>query len=194
MVKASLKVNLSKSQLKEIGVCYQQNKRLSILSKVGISLLIYQGLSTHELPLLKVEHIDLERAEIAVPKSYLNERVLSLEASQVLNLMRLLGGKRSDESLLDYQGSSHGQNRHFHWKEQIKRELKKQKIRLPFTNLQQLRGSRIAHWIKDLGILEAQYLAGHTHLISTQQYESMDHEALRSSFEQVHPLFRGEDK
>lgn len=187
--KPALMVLLSSLQLKQISVCYHQNKRLSLLSKVGISLLIYQGLSTHELPLLRLENINLEQGEITTPKSVLSSRTLPLEASQILNLMQLIGDKKPHDLLLDYQGSSHGQNRHLHWKEQIKRELKKHKIRLPFTNLQQLRASRIAHWIKELGILHAQHLAGHQHLSSTQNYQSQDHEQLRATFEQIHPLF-----
>ncbi|WP_052600288.1 site-specific integrase [Aureispira sp. CCB-QB1] len=187
--KPSSMVFLSPAQLKQIAVCYHQNKRLSLWSKVGISLLIYQGLSTHELPLLRVEHLNLEQGEIRIPKSVLNSRILPLEAAQILNLMQLIGDKKNNDLLLDYQSSSHGQNRHLHWKDQIKRELKKHTIRLPFTNLQQLRASRIAHWIKELGILHAQYLAGHQHLSSTQNYQSQDHEQLRASFEQIHPLF-----
>ena len=187
--KSAQMVFLSVVQLKQIMVYYHQNKRLSLLSKVGISLLIYQGLSTHELPLLTIKNINLEQGEITIPKSVLSSRILPLEASQILNLIGLIGDRKPTDLLLDYQGSNHGQNRHFHWKEQIKRELKKHRLAIPFTNLQQLRASRIAHWIKELGILHAQYLAGHQHLSSTQNYQSQDHEQLRATFEQIHPFF-----
>lgn len=180
---------LTNKQLKKLVVIYHQNKRLGLLSKIAISLLIYQGISTHELPLLKVENIDLHRAEITIPNSQLNTRTLALEASQILALMQFTQGKTPTENLLAYKGSSHLQNRHTHWKVQLKKELKKHQLKIPFVNLQQLRASRIAIWIKEKGILAAQYLAGHQHLSSTQHYQSEDYEALRATFEQIHPLF-----
>lgn len=180
---------LTAPQLKQLAVIYHQNKRLGLLSKIAIGLLIYQGLSTHELPLLKIEHINLQTAEINVPSNRLNTRSISLEASQILDLMQFVQGKEPTESLLYYQGSNHLQNRHIHWKEQLKKELSKQQIAIPFKNLQQLRNSRIAAWVTDLGILHAQYLAGHQRLGATQAYQSEDHEQLRATFTQLHPLF-----
>jgi len=149
---------LTAAQLKQIALVYHQNKRLGLVSKVALSLLIYQGLSTHELPLLCVEHLDLQQGEITIPSSRLESRTIALEASQILDLMQLTEGKDSEGkdlevSLLDYQGSKHLQNRHSHWKAQIKRELKKNRLPISFINLGQFRNSRIAHWIKDLGIL-----------------------------------------
>ena len=180
---------LTANQLKQIAVVYHQNKRLGLVSKVALSLLIYQGLSTHELPLLCVEHLDLQQGEITIPSSRLESRTIALEASQILDLMQLTEGKDLEVSLLDYQGSKHLQNRHSHWKAQIKRELKKHNLAISFINLQQFRNSRIAHWIKDLGILHAQYLAGHHRLGATQAYQAEDHEALRATFTQLHPFF-----
>lgn len=180
---------LSIVQLKQMAIIYHQNKRLGLLSKIAIGLLIYQGLSTHELPLLTIKNIDLQAAEITVPSSHLNSRILALEASQILDLMLFTTDKKADESLLNYKSTYHLQNRHTHWKEQLQRELKKHQINIPFENLQQLRASRIAAWIKDHGILHAQYLAGHQHLSSTQNYQSQDYQQLRATFEQIHPLF-----
>lgn len=180
---------LSPSQLQQISTCYHQNARLSLESKIIIDLMIYQAVAANELPLLKVEHIDLQRAEIAIPPSRLNTRTIALQASQILNLLNFIQDKKATENLLNYKGSSHLQNRHFHWKEQIKRELKKQKMAIPFCNLHQLRAGRIALWVKDLGILHAQYLAGHQLLSSTQYYQTEDHEQLRATFTQIHPFF-----
>lgn len=183
---------LNVQQLQQLSIVYHRNKRLSLVSKVGLSLLIYQGLSTHELPLLEVKHLDLEGGKISIPSSRLNERVIGLEASQVLNLYQLVSTKKADESLLSYQGVRHLQNRHTHWKEQLKRELKKAGLRIPFKNLQQLRNSRIHCWIKELGILHAQYLAGHKNICSTQSYEGNESERLRTSLESCHPFYKRE--
>lgn len=180
---------LTAQQLKAISVVYHQNRRLSLLSKVGVSLLVYQGLSTHELPLLKVEHLNLVAGEIAIPSSHLDGRILTLESSQILSCLELIQSKEPSDSLLGYKSSSHLQNRHTHWKEQIARELSKHQLKIPFKNLQQLRNSRLACWVKEKGLLHTQYLAGHQHLGSTQAYQTEDYEAMRASFEQLHPLY-----
>lgn len=180
---------LSKEQLEQIIQVYRQNKRLNLGSKVALSLLIYQGLSTHELPLLSIHDLDLQRAEINIPSNRLLERTIALEACQILDLLNFTQGKESTNLLFHYQSTSQLQNRHYHWKNQIKVELKKQGLSIPFNNLQQFRNSRIAHWINEGGILKAQYLAGHHRLSSTQQHQSEDHQALRAAFEQVHPFF-----
>lgn len=180
---------LTSQQLKQIAMAYNENKRLSLLNKIGVNILIYQGLSSHELSLLKLKHIDIKRGEISVPSNRLNERVLALEGSQLLDIITYTKGKEKERSLLEYQGARHLQNRHTHWKEQIKREIKKQQLKIPFKNLQQLRNSRISQWVKDLGILHAQYLAGHHRLGATQTYQRENYEQLRSSFNQLHPLY-----
>ena len=69
---------LSKDQLEQIGEAYQQNKRLSLISQVAIQLLIYQGVSTHELRLLKGHHLDLSKGVITIPADQLASRELLL--------------------------------------------------------------------------------------------------------------------
>ncbi len=182
-------LTLTKDQLEQIIQVYRQNKRLNLGSKVALSLLIYQGLSTHELSLLSIHHLDLQRAELNIPSNRLLERTIALEACQILDLLNFTQGKEPANLLFHYRNTSQVQNRHYHWKNQIKVELKKQGLPIPFNNLQQFRNSRIAHWINEEGILKAQYLAGHHRLSSTQQHQSEDHQALRAAFEQVHPLF-----
>jgi site-specific recombinase XerC len=181
---------LSKDQLEQIGEAYQQNKRLSLVSQVAIQLLIYQGISTHELRLLKVHHLDLSKGVITIPADQLASRELPLVACQMLPLVQLIQGKEKGTSLLNYKGDNHLQNRHTHWKAQIKRELKKQMKSIPFENLQQLRNSRLSLWVREHGLLKTQYLAGHNSIVSTQEYQQPDYEALRNSFKEAHPFYK----
>ena len=183
------KVFLTAAQLKGINILYFQNNRLSLLSKIAISLLIYQGLSTAELPKIQAHYFDINKAIIHLPKGILQARTLPLEAVQILALSQYLPQTKNYQNLLHYTTTTQAKKRHYHWKNQIQKELDKHQITIPYQNLQQLRSSRIAHWIKSQGILQAQYLAGHQSLSSTQRYQSQDHQALRASLEQAHPLF-----
>ena len=72
----------------------------------------------------------------------------------------------------------------------MKKELAKQKEKIAYRNFAQIRASRIALWIKQKGILEAQYLAGHHSLASTQKYQVQDLQQLRSALQSIHPDFQ----
>lgn len=150
------KVFLSAAQLKGISTLYFQNPRLSLLSKIAISLLNYQGLSTKELPKLQVHFFDLPKAILHLPKGILQARTLALEDVQILALSQYLPQAKNYLNLLNYNTENQMKNRPYHWKNQIQKELDKHQITIPYQNLQQLRASRIAHWIKSQGILQAQ--------------------------------------
>ncbi len=179
---------LKQEELSKIYEVYQQNNRLSLESKIIIGLLVYQGLSSHELPLLLSKSIDLKAAQIHVPPSHLAERSIALQAVQIIDLVHYLEQHKSGK-LLAYKNSSHLSNRHVHWTLQVKKELKKHQLTIPFENFRQLRSSRISHWINSKGLLTAQYLAGHQSLAATSRYQRANHQKLRAALEQLHPLF-----
>ena len=179
---------LTSEHLHQIMLAYGQNKRLSLEHKVILSLLLYQGIATQELRLLHQKHLDLDQGKIHLPSHHLSERTLDLKANQILYIIKHLKDRKQG-LLFDYKNDSHLKNRHEHLKQQIKLELKKQGLSIPFKNLQQLRNSNIANWINQYGILHAQYLAGHTSLASTQYHENPNAEQLRAAFTQIHPFF-----
>ena len=181
---------LTEKQLDIIYQSYLKNPRLSLVSKVVLGLLIYQGLATFELPLLLTKNLDFKTASIQINPSRLSPRNLELKATQIYYLQALLEQRKGEKKLLDYKNSRHLQNRHTHWKSQVKRELRKQKTSIAFQNLGQLRASRISIWIQQKGILEAQYLAGHQSLSATQKYQIQDLQQLRSALQSLHPDFQ----
>ena len=67
-----------------------KNPNLQLRNQVLQYLLVYQGLTITELVNLEVMNINLENCTITVKESYLNQRVLSLEAIQLLPLQEYL--------------------------------------------------------------------------------------------------------
>ena len=181
---------LTEKQLDIIYQSYLKNPRLSLVSKVVLGLLIYQGLATFELPLLLLKNLDFKTASIQINPSRLAPRNLGLNATQIYYLQALVEQRKGAIKLLDYQGNKHLQNRHYHWTSQVKKELAKQKTKIAFQNLAQLRASRISLWIQQKGILEAQYLAGHQSISATQKYQIQDLQQLRSALQSLHPDFQ----
>lgn len=181
---------LDQEELEIIYNSYIKNKRLSLQSKVLLGLLIYQGLAIAELPYLKSDHINLESVQINIPQSnHHQSRVLNLSAVQILPLSQLLSHRKKEDSLLNYASPSQSVNSRQHLKAQVKRELiKNGQSQIGFMNLAQLRRSVISLWVKQYNLREAQYLAGHKWVHSTEAYLQEDIEALQKQVEMYHPL------
>ena len=56
-----------------------------------------------------------------------------------------------------------------------------------FINAQQLRQSRLSLWVKQYDIRQAQYMAGHKYVSSTERYQSTNLEDLQKELEKHHP-------
>lgn len=176
---------LSREELEQI----EQVCQLKDWLKVMLSLLVYQGLATEELPHLRVNNVDLQTGVLNVPVSNLAARTIQLEACQMLLLLEYTQNKKPYSRLLPRLSIGRAGNQYNQLKGQIKRELKRSTPAIQFKNLSQLRSSRIRLWIEKQGILAAQYLAGHRSLISTQYYQKEESAALRAIFEDIHPMF-----
>ena len=180
---------LSEKQLQDIWWIYSKNPRLSDLQRIILSLLLFQGLSTGELDSLKVSDIDMEKAQISVPKGLLEARTLDLQGVQIQSLSDFIQDKSPEASLLNYKSKKQLSDRNRHLTIQITKELEKYTSAIPFKNLTQLRNSRISLWVNQLGVLQAQYLAGHQHLSSTYRFKSQSTSELRAGLVQAHPFF-----
>lgn len=161
-------------QLRSVQDNYQGKHQLLL------SLILHQALSLSDLERLQASHLDLEKGEIYVPRSSkLRSRTLKLEASQILPLMELkqrnkpyLFGPKSLKNL-SYQ------------------LCQKLKLIVPeLKNLQQIRSSVIAHWLKTEDLRTVQYKAGHGNINSTEKYLTEDLQTLTKSIENYHPLQR----
>ena len=182
-------IYLSKQQLAEIYRLYCSNPKLNLLSKIALGLLIFQGLNISEIYIIWTKNIDIKKQRIIIQTLYLNYRKLALDPLQIPLLEEHLKELNERERLLNLPSINRPQNRHAHWKNQIKKELEKGNSNIPFHNLAQLRASRIALWIQSEGILQAQYLAGHQSLLSTERYQNQQDPQLRAALELVHPQF-----
>ncbi|MFH1076634.1 MAG: integrase, partial [Pseudomonadota bacterium] len=56
-----------------------------------------------------------------------------------------------------------------------------------FINAQQIRQSRLSIWVKQYDLRQAQYLAGHKYVSSTERYQSTNLEDLQKELEKHHP-------
>lgn len=155
-------------------------------NQIILGLIVYQALNTGSLRELQVKDIDLEKGIIKVPQATenrLKERILPLEASQILELYKYLNETRIE--LLQISKTVKETEKLFIVSEKtrfssIASEIRKQ-INIP--SLQQIRNSRINLWLKQYNLREVQYKAGFRYLRSLEYFNQTELENLKQELE-----------
>ncbi|AZA99982.1 hypothetical protein EG359_10415 [Chryseobacterium joostei] len=184
---------LSEEELQNIEKEFRKRKykkgQFSLFGKrnrIILGLIIYQGLNTGSLRELKVKDIDLEKGIIKVPEATenrLKERILPLEASQILELYRYINETRSE--LLKLSKTVKETEKLFILSEKtrfssITSEIRKQ---INIQSLQLIRNSRINLWLKQYNLREVQYKAGFRYLRSLEYFNQTELENLKQEIE-----------
>ncbi|ASW73635.1 hypothetical protein IQ37_19285 [Chryseobacterium piperi] len=155
-------------------------------NQVIVSLIIYQGLSSGCLRELTIQDIDLEKGLIRVPQATenrLKERVLPLEASQILELYKYLNKTRAE--LLQISKTVQETDKLFILSEKtrfssITSQIRKQ---INIESLQLIRNSRINLWLKQYNLREVQYKSGFRYLRSLEYFNQTELENLKQEIE-----------
>lgn len=185
---------LSAEQLQKIYESYHPTTDYQLRNKVILGLYINQALIRTEINRLEVRDINLIKGTIHIRKSIKgSERILPLAAHQVLTMQEYIQTIRPQ--LLKQSDFEKGERLFFTYangqtvNEALKKLLQILKKKHPeLKTLQQIRSSLLAMWIKDKPIREAQYLAGHSHIRSTQRYKDVNMQDLQASLNEYHPL------
>jgi site-specific recombinase XerD len=198
IVRTKLHETFSPEELASIYKKYQEkynnsgNPLVYKRNKAILGLVIYQAIAPEELGRLIPGDIKLREGKIFIAGSRkANERELALEAHQVFDLMDYVQETR--KALLAIRGYDHsslfismGTGEHFH---KIMRtiigQLRQQDKRI--INLQQIRASVIANWLKTQPIRKVQYMAGHRFISSTERYQAGNMDSLKEDIGRYHP-------
>lgn len=167
---------------------------------IVLQLFINQGLKIYEIAKINLEDIDLNKAQIYIKKARRsNARKLNLKATQIGSIMQYLQNIRP-QLLANYKEENNQfilllpenlntkRNISYNYVNLIATLTKKLKSYPNFLNFKQIRASRITHWIKDKGLRNAQYFAGHRYISSTENYKINDLENLTKDIENLHPF------
>ena len=162
-------------------------------NKAILGLLVFQGLTSHEVAALTIKSLELRAGKVHVEGGRRhNARSLTLEAAQVMDLMEYtlsvrgdllkLTGKTADQLFVSVGSGSALHNTLNKLLGQVT------KLEPKVKTLQQLRASVITHWIKTLNLREAQHRAGHRYVSSTEAYLINDLEGLAEDVARFHPI------
>ena len=145
--------------------------------KLMVSLLIYQGLKTSEIIILKVNQINIEKAEIT-----LYNRTLPLQPKQIYLYLEHIKNKQKEDYLFITRRNNIYRTGEIN--EFINRSRPKEKQILP----QKIRQSVIKNLLHKNDIRIVQVFAGHKTSSTTQQYKTTHFEELKAQINQLHPL------
>lgn len=176
-------------------------------NKAILGLLVYQGVTTEELHRLEPGHLKLREGKIHIPGNRRrNSRTLELKPFQILELHEYINEVRpkiikeitkpgparkpdkinkprlENQLFISINGSENIKNSLLHMFRDV------QKIAPNITNAKQIRQSVIVHWLKNHNPRQAQYMAGHKYVSSTERYETNNLDNLQSKLEICHPL------
>ncbi len=159
---------------------------------VMLGLLVYQGITVQELMDLRPEDIKLRQGIIAISggrKS--NSRELKLEAVQILDIQEYLSNTRND--ILQATNKSSAQlfvsigtsATLYPTMKKFIATIRGQNPRI--KDLHQIRASVIVKWLKNYNLRQAQYMAGHRFVSSTEKYRLNDLKDLQEDINKFHP-------
>lgn len=144
---------------------------------VLLGLLVYQGLNTTDITKLEINHVDLSQASIYIPSTARsNSRILKLQAPQILPLQEFIKERKGRLIEGNVQFI-------FQWLIVLIRELNPK-----IQAIRHIRSNVIINWLKQYNIRQVQYMAGHKHIGSTEQYKEQDLQDLQEQLNKFHPL------
>jgi len=168
---------------------------IRLRNKIMFSFFIFQGLTRSEVELLELTHIEFDKRRIYVPANGVrNRRYIDLNPIQKRDLETYINATRK-ELIEQYNKSTDllfFSTRHGDTLLDIHNlMLRDYKQQMPdLASFIQLRQSRMAIWVNELGLRKAQYLSGIKNVTSLLRYRSSGHEKLKQKLNIVHPLER----
>ncbi|MCP4354542.1 MAG: tyrosine-type recombinase/integrase [Proteobacteria bacterium] len=172
---------------------YQLSVLAAKRNKVILGLLVYQGLNTNELNNLDKKDVKLREGTICIRGTRRsNERIMRLEAFQIMDLMEYilksraelleLSGKESEKLFISSGSGAKLQNTIQKLMEKLRSQNKE------IDNAKQIRASVITNWLKLHNLRQVQYMAGHRFVSSTEQYLINNLDDLQEDINKYHPI------
>lgn len=179
----------------ELALLLKRKERYSLLinkNKIIISLLIYQGLTTGNIVNLKLQDIDLDKAEITIlSNARQNGRTLKLKANQIMWFYKYINKDRprllkveTQKLIINKQGAAETGEGVSYLIETLKPLFMDRNL-----NPKTIRQSVITNLLKlghDLRLV--QVFAGHKTPSTTEKYKQTATEELKTEVLKYHPL------
>lgn len=160
-----------------------------------LGMILFLGLQRTEIAVLQLEDLQLDEVRLYVPQTNTaNERYINMNSKQMQHLLQYIYDVRP-KLAQEYKIET---NRLFFscgdgtsLDGSLARQMKRLKREFHyFKDFKQLKQSRMAIWIKELGLRQAQYLGGYRYVTSVQRYDFKSIDDLKMKLEYNHPMER----
>lgn len=179
---------------KELESVYENYESKNEVDQLLLSLVIWQALEYEDITRIELQDIELTKGKLYIKsRKGRNARYLKLASHQVMQLHNYITNTKSkreelktDQLLITAAKIS----LYTTWKN-LSRDVKKQalsKLNQKINNLQHLRQSRLALWIQEHGLRQAQYNIGYTSVKGVERYKTQSIKALQEQLTKYHPL------
>ncbi len=160
-----------------------------------LGMMLFLGLSRNEVTTIQLEDLKLEECRLYVSQSNTtNERYINLNPKQILHISQYLYDVRpkleqeykiNTNRLFFSCGDATGLDG------ALARLMKRLKREFHYVkDFKQFKQSRIAIWVNELGLRQAQYLGGYRYVTSVQRYDFKSIDDLKMKLEYNHPMER----
>ena len=180
---------LNFEELEELYKQYSIQLNVEKSKKILFGLMVYQGLSVGELMRITAQDIKLKEGKIKIRGTKrINERILSLNANQMISIQQyILENKFKEGALFTELTKTKNSKRNinnrikymFHQLRQLNPKV---------VNAKQIRSSVITHWLGQNNLRQVQYMAGHKYVSSTERYQVNNLDDLKNELQQHHPM------
>lgn len=153
-------------------------------NNILLGLMIWQGATSGEIEKMTLEHVNLDNGTIYIPKSRRGAgRELKLYPNQILQLYQYINVIRPK---LSPKANELIPGHLYNLTQLLLNQVKG--INQKIHNASQLRTSIIIHWLKVYGKRQAQYMAGHKYISSTEKFELQEIDSLTDTLLKHHPF------
>lgn len=180
---------LSMEELEDLYKAYSIQLNVEQSKKIMFGLMVYQGVNVGGLMRIESRDIKLKDGKIKIKGTKrTNERLLSLHANQMIPLQEYLNKNNFKEGsvlteLSKNKTSKRNINNRIKYMFHQLRQLNPKVI-----NAKQIRSSVITYWLRQHNLRQAQYMAGHKYVSSTQRYQVNNLDDLQNELRQHHPM------
>jgi site-specific recombinase XerD len=180
---------LNFEELEELYKQYSIQLNVERSKKILFGLMVYQGTSVAELMRITAQDIKLKEGKIKIRGTKrTNERILSLNASQMISIQQYLAENKFKEGAL-FTELTKTKNSKRNINNRVRYMLLQLKqLNDKVTSAKQLRSSVITHWLRQNNLRQVQYMAGHKYVSSTQRYQVNNLDDLKNELQQHHPM------
>jgi integrase/recombinase XerD len=183
-------------ELPELEAVYQHYEPWHSVAELMLSLVVWQALQLDDILRIELQDINLSKGQLYIKSHHQQQtRYIKLEAHQIMQLhdyMTTTKAKREKEKheRLILSLTTSRNSLLTTWRK-LNNEVvhqSKSKLNIGVRNLDHLRQSRLAHWVNQHGLRQAQYLAGFKSVKGIEYYQTQSLKDLQQQLEQCHPL------